>query len=79
MVYYQQEAAREAQPAGIVFTHGLIFWGFRLAEVTRCTDQGEIWQGGAALPAKFHLDRQIGSGGGFTAPKTKNGILPNCP
>jgi len=32
---------REAQPAGIVFTHGPILG------LTRCTDQGEIWQGGA--------------------------------
>jgi len=34
---------------------------FRSAAATRCTDQGEIWQGGAdrssAPPAKFHLGR----------------------
>jgi len=39
---------REAQPAGIVFTHGPIF-GFSPAGATRRTDQGEIWQGGADL------------------------------
>ena len=47
---------RETQPAGIVFTHGPIFWFFYPAGATRCTDQGEIWQGGAGH-AKFHLDQ----------------------
>jgi len=30
--------------------------GFYPTGTTRCTDQGEIWQGGADHPAKFHLD-----------------------
>ena len=41
----------------IVFTHLANFSVFRL---THCTDQGEIWQGGAdglLLQTKFHLDR----------------------
>jgi len=52
---------REAQPAGIVLLTGR-FLGFRPAGATRCTDQSEIWQGGAdrLLSAKFHLDRLRG-------------------
>jgi len=33
------------------------FFFFCPAGATRWTDQGEIWQGGPLLPAKFHLDR----------------------
>jgi len=33
--------------AGIVFTHGPILGFFCPAGATRCTDQGQIWQGGA--------------------------------
>jgi len=36
------------------------FWVFHPAGATRCTDQGEIWQG--ADPAKFHLDLLRGVG-----------------
>jgi len=45
-------------PIGIAFTHGPILGFFRPAGATRCTDEGEIWQGGADLP-NFTL---IGSG-----------------
>jgi len=31
--------------------------GFRPAGATRCTDGGEIWQGGGLHRAKFHLHR----------------------
>jgi len=48
-------------PAGIVFTHGPIFRFFSpRAEASRCTNQGEISQGGADLSLpNFTL---IGSG-----------------
>ena len=50
------------------------FGGFRPAGATRCTDQGEIWQGGADQRSSFTL---IGPGVGVYGPKTeKNGILP---
>jgi len=60
-----------------------IFGFFRPAGATRCTDQGEIWQGGAdrrfAPPAKFHLDRF--RGGGLRPPKLKKleFYQYNCP
>jgi len=38
-------ARRAALP--VLFLPGARFFGFRSAEATRCTDQGEIWQGGA--------------------------------
>ena len=49
---------------------------FRPAGATRCTDQGQIWQGGGPLlPAKFDLDRF--RGGDLRPPKLKKiGILP---
>jgi len=55
--------------AGIVFNHGR-FLGF-----SPRTDQGVIWQEGALLHAKFHLDRS--RGGGLRPPKLgKIWILP---
>ena len=49
-------------PAGIVLLTDW-FFGFSPTGVTCCTDQGEIWQGGAPLlPAKFHFDRLRGVG-----------------
>ena len=36
------------------------FLVLRPAGATHCTGQGEIWQGGSLLPAKFHLDRFSG-------------------
>jgi len=57
------------------------FGVFRPAAASRCTDQGQIWQGGEEgtvgplLPAKFDLDRF--RGGDLLPPKLKkNRILP---
>ena len=48
-------ARRAALP--VLFLLTADFRVFRPAGATRCTDQGQIWQGGVALPAKFHFDR----------------------
>jgi len=55
---------REAQSAGIVFTHGPI-WVFHPVAATRCTDQDEIWQGGAD-----QISLWSAQGCGFMATKT---------
>jgi len=52
------------------------FGCFRPTGATRCTDQNEIWQGGALLPAKFHLD-QLRSRGLRSPKLKKNGIFTN--
>ena len=55
------------------------FGVFRPAGATSCTDQGQIWQGGPLLPAKFDLDRF--RGGGLRPPKLKKFEFSqyNCP
>ena len=44
---YRQDLPQGRSSAGIVFTHEPNLGGFRPAGATRCTDRGEIWQGGA--------------------------------
>jgi len=58
--FYRQDARSAYLPVCAFF--GKRFFGFSPHRATRCTDQGEIWQGRAALPAKFHLDRFRGVG-----------------
>jgi len=63
---------RQELPAGQLYRYCFYsrtdFSVFRPAGATRCTDEGEIWQGAAVLPAKCHLDRFQECG--FTAPET---------
>jgi len=54
--FYRQEA--QSITCRYCFYSQADFWVFHPAEATRCTDQGEIWQGGAD---RFR--------GGFNAPK----------
>jgi len=55
--YYRQEALT----CRYCFNSRADFWVFRPTGVTRCTDQGEIWQGGAD-PVCSSLDRFRGVG-----------------
>jgi len=50
--------------AGIAFIHGPIFGFF-----TRCTDQSEIWQGGADRRSSMPNFTLIGSGVGVYGPQ----------
>ena len=68
---YRQDLPQAALPVFRLLTGR--FGVFRPAGATRCTDQGQIWQGewtvGPLLPAKFDLDRF--RGGGLRPPKRK--------
>jgi len=56
--------------AGIVFTHGVLGFGvFRPAGATRCTDQGQIWHGGADHRSSMPNFTLIGSGVGVYGPQ----------
>jgi len=72
---YRQDLPQAALP--VCFYSRPNFGVFRPAGATRCTDQGQIWQGGADRSPSLPNFTLIGSGVGFTAAKTeKNGILP---
>jgi len=73
--YYRQDLPQAALSYIVLLASG--FWVFRPGGATSCTDQGEIWQGGADLRYSLPNFTLTGSGMGFTAPKTeKFGILP---
>ena len=70
--YYRQDLPQAALP--VLFLLTCRFCVFRPAGAIRCTDQGEIWQGGRSSLPHFTL---IGSGVGFTAPKLKKWNFTN--
>jgi len=45
--YYRQDLPQAALPVPVLFLLTADFLVFRPAGATRCTDQGEIWHGGA--------------------------------
>jgi len=72
-IYYRQDLPGGQLCRYFVYSRA-DFGVFRPSGATRCTDQGQIWQGGPLLPAKFDLDRF--TGGGLRPPKLKkNPIL----
>jgi len=67
--YYTGSIARSASRRYLVYPEA-DFEVFRPARATRCTDGGEIWHGGGAVPhAKFHPHRCNNKGVG--PPKVK--------
>jgi len=47
VTFLPTKGAIDAKHTGIVFTRGRFLGFSRPTVATRCTDQGEIWQGGA--------------------------------
>jgi len=63
---YRQDLPQAALP--VLFLLTADFWVFRPAGATRCTDQGEIWQGGADRRSLPNITL-IGSGVGVYGPQ----------